>query len=145
MLSATMIEVTDSIALHEDEIQEEFIRSSGPGGQHVNKTESAVQLRFDVAHSPSLPEDVRARLSRLARGRITEDGILIIEARRYRSQLRNRTDALERLIALIQKAAVPPRPRRKTKATMGSRKRRLEKKRRRGDTKRLRGRVDRDD
>lgn len=140
-----MIAVTDSIELHEDEIQEEFIRSSGPGGQHVNKTETGVQLRFDAARSPSLPEEVRTRLLTLARGRITEDGILIIVARRYRSQTRNRTDALDRLIALIQKAAVPPRPRRKTRTPHGTKRKRLEEKRRRGDTKRLRGRVNPDD
>lgn len=140
-----MIHVTDSIALQDREIQEEFIRSSGPGGQHVNKSETGVQLRFDVAGSPSLPETVRARLIRLVRGRLTEDGVLIIEAKSYRSQDRNRKDALDRLIALIQKAASPPKPRMKTRTPRSSRRKRVEDKHRRGETKRLRRRVDRSD
>lgn len=137
-----MIHVTRSIRLREDEIHEEFIRSSGPGGQHVNKSETAVQLRFDAANSPSLPEDVRSRLLRLAGRRATEEGVIIIEAKRYRSQERNRTDALERLIDLIRNAATPPAPRKKTKPSAAHRRRRLTEKRRRSETKRRRGSVD---
>lgn len=137
-----MIHVTQSIQLREDELHERFIRSSGPGGQHVNKSETGVQLRFDAANSPSLPEDVRTRLLRLAGRRVTDEGILIIEAKRYRSQERNRTDALQRLIDLIKKAAVPPAPRKKTKPSAGHRRRRLTEKRRRSETKSRRGSVD---
>lgn len=138
-----MIQVTDTIALEDQEIQEEFIRSSGPGGQHVNKAETGVQLRFDAARSPSLPEAVRARLMRLARGRMTDDGVLIIEAKNFRSQNRNRKDALDRLIGLIQTAATPPKSRRKTRTPGSSRRKRIEDKHKRGETKRLRQRVDR--
>ena len=136
-----MIRVTKSIALDDEEIQEEFIRSSGPGGQHVNKAATGVQLRFDAAGSPSLPGEVRDRLIRLARGRITDEGVVIIEAKRYRSQDRNRKDALDRLVKLIQTAAAPPRPRKKTRAPPRSRRNRLEEKHRRGERKRLRRRV----
>jgi ribosome-associated protein len=103
-----MIQVTNSIALHEDELQESFIRASGPGGQNVNKVESAVQLRFDVRHSPSLPDHVKERLERLAGRRLTNDGVLIITAQRFRTQERNREDALERLVALIRQATERP-------------------------------------
>ena len=137
-----MIRVTRTIQLRDEELREQFIRSSGPGGQHVNKTETGVQLRFDAARSPSLPEDVRARLLRLAGRRVTEDGVILIEAKRYRSQERNRIDARERLVHLIQRAAVPPAPRKKTKPSAGHKKRRLADKKRRSDTKRRRGRVD---
>ena len=130
-----MIRITKSISLDESEIREEFIRASGPGGQNVNKVSSAVQLRFDVVNSPSLSEPVRARLIRLAGNRISGEGILIIEARRHRSQALNRRDARERLIALIRRAARPPRPRRKTRPTRAARARRLEVKRRRGRVK----------
>jgi ribosome-associated protein len=136
-----MIRVTSRIALDEAELVESFLRASGPGGQNVQKVESAVQLRFDVRRSPSLPEGVRARLERLAGRRLTQDGVLVITAQRHRMRERNREDALERLLALIREAAVPPPPpRRPTKPTLGSRKRRLEDKAQRGDTKRLRGR-----
>ena len=103
-----MIRINNSISLGEDEIQEQFVRSSGPGGQNVNKVATAVQLRFDVARSPNLPEAVRERLKRLAGRRLTSDGVLIIDARRFRTRERNRHDALERLVALVQKAAVAP-------------------------------------
>src|SRR5438105_9351359 len=133
-----MIRITDHIAIDDGEIAESFIRSSGPGGQNVNKLATAVQLRFDVRHSPSLPDEVRARLERLAGRRLTRDGVLVITAQRHRTQERNRDDALERLIALIRRAAVAPVPRRPTKPTAGARERRLQSKKRRGSIKDLR-------
>jgi ribosome-associated protein len=133
-----MIRVNAEIELDEREIQEDFVRASGPGGQNVNKVSTAVQLRFDVARSPSLPDPVRARLIALAGRRVTQDGVLIIEAERYRSQRRNRDDALERLIELIREACEVEKPRRPTRPTLASRKRRLEGKQRRGETKKLR-------
>jgi len=133
-----MIKVTKTIAIPERELQEEFVRASGPGGQNVNKVATAVKLRFDAAHSPSLPEGVRDRLIRLAGRRMTEEGVIIIDARRFRSQERNRQDARERLVALIRKAAVSPKARRKTHPPAASKKRRLEGKRRRGHIKRTR-------
>jgi len=133
-----MIRVNAEIELDEREIQEDFVRASGPGGQNVNKVSSAVQLRFDVAHSPSLPQPVRDRLLVLAGRRVTQDGVLIIEAERYRSQRRNRDDALERLLALIREACEVETPRRPTRPTLASKKRRLESKQRRGETKKLR-------
>ena len=136
-----MIPVTPTIALDEAEIEERFIRASGPGGQNVNKVSSAVQLRFDAARTRALPDDVRARLKGLAGRRMTQDGFIIIEARRYRAQESNRRDALDRLVRLIQGAAEPPAPRKKTRLSMGQRKRRLEAKRRRAALKRVRGPV----
>ncbi len=133
-----MIPVTDTLALDEREIEESFVRASGPGGQNVNKVASAVQLRFDVAGSPSLPEPVRARLKTLAGKRLTQDGVLVITAQRFRSQEQNRQDALDRLIELIRRAAVRPTPRRKTKPTLASKQRRLESKNRRSRIKSLR-------
>jgi ribosome-associated protein len=121
-----MIQVTPFISINESEIREDFIRSSGPGGQNVNKVATAVQLRFNVVQSPSLPEDVRTRLLSLARGFITEQGVLIIDARRHRTQAANRQDAINRLIELIRQAARKPRIRRKTKPTLASKKRRVE-------------------
>lgn len=133
-----MIPVTAKIAVDEREIEEQFVRASGPGGQNVNKLSTAVQLRFDIRHSPSLPPDVRARLERLAGARLTRDGVLVIVAQRHRTQARNREDALERLIALIRQAAVAPVKRRPTKPTKASRERRIESKKRHGGIKRLR-------
>jgi ribosome-associated protein len=134
-----VIRVTELIAIDEGELEERFIRASGPGGQNVNKLASAVQLRFDVRRSPSLPPPVRARVEKLAGRRLTRDGVLVITAQRHRTQERNRQDALDRLIALIALAAVAPRPRRPTKPTAGSRERRLEGKKRRATIKSWRG------
>jgi ribosome-associated protein len=130
-----MIPVTARIALDEREIEEQFVRASGPGGQNVNKLSTAVQLRFDVRHSPSLPPDVRARLERLAGARLTRDGVLVIIAQRHRTQGRNREDALERLLELIRQAAVAPVKRRPTRPTKASRERRIESKKRRSGIK----------
>jgi ribosome-associated protein len=140
-----MIRVTAAISIDEREIEESFIRSSGPGGQNVNKLATAVPLRFDVRRSPSLPEGVRERLERLAGKRLTRDGVLIITAQRHRTQERNRQDALERLLELIREAAIVPVRRRATRPTMGSRKRRLEGKRRRSAIKGLRATKPSDD
>lgn len=136
-----MIYITRTIAIDESELQQQFIRASGPGGQNVNKVATAVQLRFDAANSPSLPDTVRERMIRLGGKRITRDGVLIIEARRFRTQERNRQDAIDRLVEFIRKAAERPKTRRKTKPSLGSKRRRLETKRRHSETKRLRGRV----
>ncbi len=136
-----MLKITPEIAVSDDEIVLQFVRSSGPGGQHVNKVATAVQLRFDVAGSPSLPAEVRTRLRSIAGRRLTEGGILVIDARRFRTQERNRQDAIERLVTLIRRAAQRPKPRKKTRPSAGARQRRLEEKRRRGETKLLRRRV----
>jgi ribosome-associated protein len=133
-----MIQITDAIAIAEREIEESFVRAAGPGGQNVNKLATAVQLRFDVRRSPSLPDDVRARLERLAGRRLTQEGVLIIIARRHRTQERNRQDARDRLIQLIRQAAVVPVKRRPTKPSRASREQRLESKKRRSNIKGIR-------
>jgi ribosome-associated protein len=137
-ISLSMIRITPSISIKENEIQEEFILASGPGGQNVNKVATAVKLRFDAAQSPSLPEDVRDRLMRLAGKRLTDEGVIVIHARRFRSQDKNRQDAKERLASLIREAAQQPKRRRKTQPTAASIERRLEDKRRRSQIKRVR-------
>ena len=136
-----MIDVTPAIAIDENEIHQEFIQASGPGGQNVNKVATAVQLRFDVANSPSLPHEVREKLLSLAGRRITKEGVLIIHAHRFRSQEANRQDAIERLVELIRKAAQKPIIRRKTIPTRTSKMRRFEAKHHRANTKRLRRTV----
>jgi ribosome-associated protein len=133
-----VIDISASIQIAEDEIEYNFIRSPGPGGQNVNKVSSAVQLRFNMQRSASIPEGVKLRLIKLAGKRLTSEGILIIEARQYRSQERNRQAALERLVRLIQQALAPPKPRHKTKPTHAASLRRLEAKRKRGEIKRMR-------
>ena len=136
-----MIRVTPRITLDERELEEHFIRASGPGGQNVNKLSTAVQLRFDVRRSPSLPDDVRVRLMRLAGRRLTQDGVLVITAQSHRTQLQNREDAREKLLVLIRAAAERPVPRRPTRPSAGSKRRRLESKQRRAGIKALRGKT----
>ena len=134
-----MHRITDTISIDESELSEVFVRSSGPGGQNVNKVSSAVQLRFDVRQSPSLPNDVAIRLMRLAGKRLTKDGVIVIIAQQYRDQTRNRADARERLFELIRQAAVRPVPRRATKVPKAQKRKRVEGKKHRGHIKSLRG------
>jgi ribosome-associated protein len=138
------IPITGSITIDEDELSESFVLASGPGGQNVNKVSSAVQLRFDVAHSPSLPGDIRARLVALSGKRLTKEGVLVIVARAHRTQERNRADARAKLVELIARAATPPRPRKATKPTAASKRRRLDSKVARGKLKRIRAKVHED-
>lgn len=137
-VGAAPIRVTGSLTIDPDEIQESFVRAAGPGGQHVNTTSTAVQLRFDVRRSPSLPDDVRQRLERLAGRRLTRDGVLVLVAQGQRSQLRNREEALARLIELIREATHKPAPRVKTKVSRAAKKRRVDDKKRHGTVKSLR-------
>ena len=140
-----MLEVTPAIVIDDSEIEERFVRASGPGGQNVNKVSTAVQLRFDVERSSAFDDRVRERLRVLAGSRMTADGVLVIDARRHRTQAQNREDARERLAELIRQAATPPKRRRKTRPTAASRERRIQTKVRRAETKERRGKVARDD
>ena len=139
------IVVTRGISLPEDELLFRFVRASGPGGQNVNKVSSAVELRFDAGRSPSLPESVRTRLLALAGRRVTNDGVIVIDAQRHRTQERNRADAIERLVDLIRQATVVPRVRRPTRPTRGSQERRIAGKKKRAEHKSGRGRAQHDD
>lgn len=136
-----MIHITPTLAIDESEVVLDFVHASGPGGQNINKVATAVQLRFDVRNTTSLPEGVRERLARLAGRRMSKDGVLVIEARQHRTQTRNREEAIDRLVALIRRAAEKPKERRRSRPSRAARERRLESKRRRAQMKRMRHRV----
>ena len=140
-----MLRVTPAIEIADAELEERFVRASGPGGQNVNKVAAAVELRFDAAHSAALTDEIRTRLRAIAGGRMTTDGVLVIDARRFRTQAKNREDARDRLASLIRQAAVRPRRRRKTKPSAAAVERRITTKRQRAETKQRRTRVGRDD
>jgi ribosome-associated protein len=133
-----MLRITHFISIDEDELEESFVRASGPGGQNVNKVSSAVQLRFDMAASPNLPDGVKERLARIAGSKLTKDGVIVLTAERFRDQARNREDARERLVAMIQEATHVPKPRRATKPTRASKEKRLDSKSKRGAVKAIR-------
>jgi len=133
-----MIQITPSIQIDENEMQFEYVRASGPGGQNVNKVATAVQLRFDILNSPSLASGVKGRLIQLAGSRVSADGVLLIEAKRFRTQAANREDAIQRFIDLIRKSLMPPKPRKQTKPTAASKEKRLKEKKQRGEIKRNR-------
>ena len=134
-----MLEITSTLSIDERELQIDFVRASGPGGQNVNKVATAAQLRFDVRGSASLPEEVKSRLIRLGGSRVTLDGVLVLEAKRHRTQEHNRADALRRFVELVQKATEKPKPRRKTKPTLASKEQRLKGKKIRAEIKKTRG------
>jgi ribosome-associated protein len=140
-----MLEVTPTVAIEESELSERFVRASGPGGQNVNKVATAVELRFDVARSPAISDDVKGRLRTIAGTRMSADGVLTIDARRYRTQPQNRADARERLADLVRQALVKPRSRRKTRPTKSSVERRIQSKQKRSQTKRARGGISGDE
>jgi ribosome-associated protein len=133
-----MLKITETIQISERELQFDYIRASGPGGQNVNKVATAVQLRFDISNSPSLASDLKGRLLRLAGNRVNADGVLLIEAKRFRTQEQNRKDAIQRLTELVRKSFEKPKARTKTKPTKASKEKRLKAKKKRGETKKIR-------